>query len=147
MKALVKVNVLTEEITMTKATAQKAGVIGSDEYEQLVKVKRDFPHFRVKITSPKARANSGKGLTMALMEKLIRGMTDDDQAAIERFEAVRDRYKGTNFHFSKPKTYFLSEYSDWREWLPQVEDQPEEPAQAVSVSAVEEQKPKWAFGK
>ena len=121
MKNFVKVNVATQEITMTNATAKRAGIIGSDEYNQLLQVTKDFPNFKVKVLSPKAKENRDKGLNIELMEKLIKGMTNGNQAAIMRFEKVKETYRGTNFHFSKLKEYFLSEYSNWREWLPEAE--------------------------
>jgi len=122
MKTNIKINVLTEEITMTKATFKKASFVGTQEYEQLVKAKRDFPSFAVKILSPKVNKNTNKGLTMELMNKLIWIMANDDIKAIERFEEVKKSYAETNFHFSKPKAYFLSQYPTWRKWLPQVEE-------------------------
>jgi|GEM_PF-984999 len=141
MKTNIKINAVTEEITMTKTTAKKASTIGTEEYKQLVRAKRDFPTFAVKITTPKAnpKAKSDKGLTMALMENLVAGMTNKDKTAIARFEAVKEQYTKTNFHFSKPKAYFLAEYPNWREWLPQVEEQQEEQAEAAPAAA-EEQK-------
>lgn len=136
MKTTIKINAVTEEIIMTKATAQKAASIGSEEYKQLARAKKDFPNFAVKILSPKAKAKSDKGLTMALMERLVGVMTNDSQTAIADFAKVKKDYKGTNFHFSKPKTYFLAEYPNWREWLPQVEEQLAEEVVPEPVTAV-----------
>jgi len=121
MKTLIKINPVTSEITMSKATAQKASYIGTDEYNQLLQVKKDFPDFKVKVLSPKGKENSNKGLTIELMEKLIKAMTNNNQDAVKGFEAVKDTYKGTSFHFSKPKEFFLIEYPDWKEWLPNIE--------------------------
>lgn len=141
MKTNIKINVSAKEITMTKATAKKASLFSTTEYEHLVQAMKDFPNFTVKVVSTKTRESSNKGLTMPLMEQLVAGMTNNDKAAIARFEAVKDSYKGTNFHFSKPKAYFLSEYPNWREWLPQVEEQQEKQAGVAPVVAeVQEQK-------
>ena len=120
-KTTVKVNVLAEEITMSKATAKRAAMVGTKEYKDFAQAKRDFPDFTIKITSPKASENSNKGLTLTLMENLIKEMSNDSRAAIEGFEKVKESYKGTNFSYSKPKAYFLKKYPDWREWLPEVE--------------------------
>jgi len=121
MKNLVKVNVATGEITMTNATAKRAAVIGSDEYKQLLQATKDFPNFKVKVLTTKAKENRDKGLTIELMEKLIKGMTNNSQAAIAGFEEVKETFRGTNFHFSRLKAYFLAKYPDWREWLPEAE--------------------------
>jgi hypothetical protein len=122
MKATVKINVSAEEITMTKATAAKASFVGTKEYEHLAQAKKDFPNFRVKILSPKTTANNNKGLTLAVMDSLVKAITNGNQEASNAFEAVKECYKGSSFHFSKPKAYFLSQYPNWREWLPEVEE-------------------------
>lgn len=143
MKTKIRISAETEEITMSKATAKRASIIGTEEYKQLVKAKRDLPTFAVKIATQKTnpKAKSSKGLTMPLMNKLVAGMTNNDEAAIARFEAVKDSYKNTNFHFSKPKAYFLAEYPEWRDWLPQVEEQQEGQAKVPPVAKeVQEQR-------
>ena len=135
MKTLIKINHAKEEINMTKATAKKASIIGTDEYRQLVEVKRDLPNYTVVIVSPKGKENSNKGLTLPLMETLIKAMSNDNQAAIEGFDKVRNYYQNSNFHFSKPKEYFVSHYPDWREWLPKIDERQE--AQNLTVEKVE----------
>jgi hypothetical protein len=140
MKTNIKIGVLEKEITMTKATAKRASIFGTTEYEHLVKAMKDFPNFAVKITSPKPRDN--KGLTKPLMKKLVREMTNNNTEAIAAFDGVIKCYEESSFHFSKPKAYFLAEYPNWREWLPRVEEQQEEQAQAEPMAAVEEQEQK-----
>ena len=120
-KTTIRINAVTSEITMTKTTAQRAGSIGTKEYEQLAQAKRDFPDFTIKITAPKMKKDGSRGLTIDFMEKLIKAMTNNDEQASNSFKAVRELYQNTNFRFSKPKEYFLSQYPDWREWLPDVE--------------------------
>ena len=136
MKTLVKINAVTSEITMSKSVATRASSINTDEYNQLLQATRDFPNFKVRVLSPKTRENKHKGLTMELMERLIWAMTNDSMKAIEGFEEVKKCYEGTNFHFSKLKAYFVSQYPNWREWLPQVEQtetETEIPPQEISV--------------
>ena len=145
MKNTIKINALTKEITMTNATAKRAMEIGSPEYEQLAKVNRDFPNFTVKILSPKVRENNNKGLTLELMEKLMRAVTIDEEV-INTFETLKESYKGTNFHFSKPKAYFLSQFPNWREWLPTVEEPQERQEQNENgAAAIEEQRQRRRF--
>jgi hypothetical protein len=145
MKTNIKIGVLEKEITMTKATAKRASIFGTTEYEHLVKAMKDFPSFTVKITSPKPRDN--RGLTKPLMKKLVREMTNNNAKAIAAFEGVIKCYEESSFHFSKPKAYFLAEYPNWREWLPQAEEQQEEQAQAEPMAAVEEQEQKEDLSK
>ena len=145
MKNTIKINALTKEITMTNATAKRAGEIGSPEYEQLAKVTRDFPNFTVKILSPKVRENNNKGLTLELMEKLMQAMTINEEV-INTFMALKDDYKATNFHFSKPKAYFLSQFPNWREWLPTAEEpRARQEQHEDGTAAVEEQRQRRRF--
>ena len=141
-KTTIKVNVLEKEITMTNTTAKKASSINTDEYNQLLQATRDFPNFTIKIIAPKMKKDSSRGLTVALMENLIEVMAKDSEKAIKEFEAVKKCYEGTNFHFSKLKAHFISQYPEWREWLPNVEEQQEEQEQKESeAAAVEENEP------
>ena len=145
MKTLIKINHAKEEINMTKATAKKASIIGTDEYRQLVEVKRDLPNYTVVIVSPKGKENGNKGLTLPLMETLIKAMSNNNQAAIDGFDKVRNYYQNSNFHFSKPKEYFVSHYPDWREWLPKIDERQAGQAQSESETTIDERKHKWGF--
>ena len=133
MKTNIKINAVTKEIIMTKTTEKKASIIDTPEYKDLIRLRKDFPDFTVKILSPKAKASKDKGLTMELMEKLISVMTDDGYEAVNRFALVKESYKGTNFHFSKPKAYFLAHYPDWRDWLPEAEEKKPEDMRKANV--------------
>ena len=121
MKTKIKVNAVAQEITMTKATAKEAAFVGTEAYTELLQATKDFPNFKVKVLTTKTKENRDKGLTIELMEKLIKGMTNHNQAAIAGFEEVKETFRGTNFHFSRLKAYFLAKYPDWREWLPEAE--------------------------
>ena len=120
-KTTIRVNVITEEITMTQTAAKRVSSTDSAEYKKLVQFKRDFPDFKIKIIKQKGRENSSKGLSIELMGELIGVITNDNKEAIERFEQEKASYKGTNSHFSKPKAYFLSQYPNWRESLHKLE--------------------------
>lgn len=144
MKTNIKINVLAKEITMTKATAKRASLFGTTEYEHLVQAMKDFPNFEVKILSPKTRDSNNKGLTMPLMTKLVKEMSNNSPEDIKAFHEVVKCYENSSFHFSKPKAYFLSEYPNWREWLPQVEERQQE--QSDTVTAVEEREQKEDSG-
>ena len=167
MKTNIKINVLAKEITMTKATAKRISIVGSDEYEQFLRATRDLPDFKVRIATPKtkkARESANKGLTFDLMREIIEVSTENNKTAIEEFEKVRVGAKTTNARYSTPKEYFLANYPEWRDSLLKVErrreeqeklgnqakdeerqaaeptdERKEEQAQAEQVAAVEEQ--------
>ena len=136
MKTKINISQVDKKITMTKATAKKASSYGSEEYKLLLKFMNDYPNFDVEIVSPKtkAKAANNKGLTMAVMEKYVREMSNGNTEAIEEFRVIKDFYQKTPSHYSKPKKYFLSQYPNWQEWLPQAEKQQ---AQAAEIEEVE----------
>ena len=152
MKTNIKINAVSGKIIMTKATEKKVRGCDVVACDQLAEAMRKFPNFKIEVVSPKVKAVNNKGLTIGLMEKLIKVMTNGNEEAIKGFEVARETYKGTNFHYSKPKAYFLSKYPDWREWSPQEEEsqeQVEEQAAQVGseAAAVEEVKKKSWLGK
>jgi len=122
MKTTVKIDAVSKEITMTKAAAKRASVVGTKEYKDLAQATRDFPNFAVKILSPRARAYNNKGLTIELMREIIKVNANGNSEIMEEFEIIRRRNTGTEFHFSAPKAYFLSKYPNWRESLETVEE-------------------------
>ena len=165
MKTNIKIGVLEKEITMTKATAKRASIFGTTEYEHLVKAMKDFPNFTVKITSPKPRAYYNKGLTIELMREIIKVNANGNSEIMEEFKKIKRSTTGTEFNFSAPKAYFLYKYPNWRESLETVEERrkeqeefdkqlkgeelqetepteerQDEQAQSEPVTAVEEQK-------
>ena len=141
MKTKIKLNLEEKKITMTKAMAKKASYYGTEECDQLAEVMKKFPNFTIEIVSPKAKSVNNKGLTVELMEKLIKVMTNGNTEAIDNFKEIRDLYQKTNFHYSMPKKYFISNYPNWRDWSPQeaeeVEAQEAEQEQAAEIEEVE----------
>ena len=130
MKTNIKINAVTREITMTKATAKRASFAGSKECEQLAQTMKNFPTFTVKVLNQKSRESKHKGLSVDLMENLIKVMTDNSEEALEELRKEKAKYKGTKGHYSNLKEYFLAEYPNWREYLYAVEKrQAEEQAQ------------------
>ena len=66
-------NIFSRKIEMTKAEAKNAGKIGTDEYNTLMQLKKDFPGFPIEIvkTSTK-KASRFKGLDKTYMENYIK---------------------------------------------------------------------------
>ena len=66
-------NLFESKIEMTKAEAKNAGKIGTDEYNTLMQLKKDFPGFPIEIvkTSTK-KASRFKGLDQTYMENYIK---------------------------------------------------------------------------
>ena len=128
----VAVNLISKEITINKAFARKAETMGTPEFEELKKAIQDFPQFSIKVKAPQAREKDHKGLTKDLMKKLVKEMSDNNQADIKKFNEVIALYEGTNFHFSKVKAYFLVKYPAYKDFLAEDENQVQETAAAIT---------------
>jgi len=136
MKTNIKIDAVKKEITMTKATAKRASFAGSKECEQLAQTMKNFPTFTVKVLNQKSRESKHKGLSVDIMERLIKVMTDNSEEALEKLRKEKAKHKGTKGHYSKLKEYFLEEYPNWREYLYAVEKRQAEEQEQEEVSQV-----------
>ena len=66
-------NLFESKIEMTKAEAKNAGKIGTDEYNTLMQLKKDFPGFPIEIVKTSTKKTSRfKGLDKDYMENYIK---------------------------------------------------------------------------
>ena len=138
----IKINAVSRQIEISKAFEKRASRVGTREYEELVTALRDFPQFKIVMKTPTAKEYNHKGLTFEFMEKLIKYMTDNNQAAIDGFNNVKELCKGSNFHFSKPKEYFLLKYPNYKAFVEIVKelDNQEQAQKFNAIELVEERK-------
>ena len=52
-----KIKFLEKEIEVTKKFLQRASIVGTDEYETLVKAMSDLPQFSIKVKTVKRHGN------------------------------------------------------------------------------------------
>ena len=84
-----KINFETKSIEVSKAFANKASHFGTEQYEELRAVLRDFPDFTVMVkTAPKPRRSYRKVLTYEFMESFIT-LNDEDGSTMQDFLALR----------------------------------------------------------
>lgn len=74
------INNAKRTIEMTKTFAKKASIYGTEEYEKLQNVRRDYPMYTVTIKKEKSSDNL-KGLTNQYMEKYIKNHDDEETLA------------------------------------------------------------------
>ena len=65
-------DLFTNAIILTKSEARNAGKPGTEEYAELMNLKRDFPNFPIKNAAASKKSNRIKGLDYDYMEKYIK---------------------------------------------------------------------------
>lgn len=110
-----EINYIENTIVVTKSFLKKAGTIGSKEYNELAKVRRDFPDFRIQqreITKKQGKKTYGK-LTYKVMGEFIEAQEEDNAAEVlAEFERVQRLSKVQNGSYAYVKIWFLSRYKD-----------------------------------
>ena len=110
-----EINYIENTIVVTKSFLKKAGTIGSKEYNELAKVRRDFPDFRIQqreITKKQGKKTYGK-LTYKVMGEFIEAQEEENAAEVlAEFERVQRLSKIQAGSYSFVKTWFLNRYKD-----------------------------------
>ena len=110
-----EINYIENTIIVTKSFLKKAGTIGSKEYNELAKVRGDFPDFRIQqreITKKQGKKTYGK-LTYKVMGEFIEAQEEENAAEVlAEFERVQRLSKIQAGSYSFVKTWFLNRYKD-----------------------------------
>ena len=108
-------NHFNKTIELTKADARNAGKYGSEEYNLLTQIMKDFPSYSMVIKSAPKRDNY-KGLTLEYMENYIK-QNEKDTKVINDFYALRgkdENGKDVDFalvaSYGEIKKWFLDKY-------------------------------------
>lgn len=110
-----KINHNTREIEMTKKESKEAAKYGSETYEKLVNIKKDFSDYTI-IIRESTRKNSCKGYSYDRMETYISTYGSDAQK--EQFKAMRITSKDS---MERGKAY--KEIKEWfNETFPEASD-------------------------
>lgn len=109
-------NHFNKTIELTKADARNAGKYGSEEYNLLTQIMKDFPSYSMVIKSAPKRDNY-KGLTLEYMEKFIKEHDDENGTVMADFNTLRGRNeKGEEIEgvavasYGEIKKWFLGKY-------------------------------------
>lgn len=106
-----------ENIIITKAASKKAGIIGSNEYKAMRKLKHDYPDYGVVIKEIKKNPNkkSYANLTYENM-KLYIGQTEGaDAENLKRFKSLTEAAKIQSSPYAYVKKWFLINYPDYQD--------------------------------
>lgn len=109
-----KIDFTNNTITMTKAVAEKASKYGSEEYRELMQVRKDFPTFEVKVIATPKRKTEFKGLNYAFMKQYIMNCKRADKDEIQKdFEELTTKIDGCDVaSFGEVRQWFLETFPD-----------------------------------
>ena len=105
MKKLNKItfNHVAKEIIITKAFEVEANSIGSPAYDELVRIRKDFPDYTIKRKEIAKRENkkSFKGLTIDEMKRFLATVGEEDVKLFEKVCAIAESKQGKYRHKSQ----------------------------------------------
>lgn len=113
MKKLNKItfNHVAKEIIITKAFEVEANAIGSPAYDELVRIRKDFPDYTIrrKEIARKENKKSFKGLTLDEMRRFLSTLGEAD---LILFEKVCKIAEGKQGKYAVIKKWFLKNYQE-----------------------------------
>ena len=111
----ISLNHADKQIIVTKSFLKEAGVIGSEAYEILVRMRQDLPDYQIvprEITKKPGKKTYGK-LTYKVMGEFIEAQEEDNAPAVlAEFERVQQLSKIQAGSYAYVKTWFLNRYKD-----------------------------------
>ena len=105
------INAAKKEIIITKAFETEANVIGSAAYDELVRIRKDFPDYTIrrKEIAKKDNKKSFKGLTVDEMRRFLSTIGEAD---VKLFERVCEIAEGKQGKYAVIKKWFLNNYKE-----------------------------------
>ena len=104
-------------IVMTKAFAQKAANPATDEYDELMKIRKDFEGFKLEIRESAKKKNSLKGLDYGFMEQYIARHDYEENSKMAEFKklTVKNYDMLTANRYGRVRKWFLEQYPEFCE--------------------------------
>ena len=113
MKKLNRINFnhATKEIIITKAFETESNDVGSAAYDELVRIRKDFPDYTIrrKEIAKKENKKSFKGLTLDEMRRFLSTVGEAD---VKLFERVCEIAEGKQGKYAVIKKWFLNNYQE-----------------------------------
>lgn len=139
-----KINEKKNTIEITKTFAQKAARVGSPEYYELLKVRKENPSCTVEVKQTKSK-DSFKGLTYEYMKKYILAHDDEEGSTMAIFHELRgavvsedDELQAESLSYGEIRLWFLDTYPEIKNFHQSREDR---------IKAIKEKQKKAAEAK
>jgi hypothetical protein len=100
-------------ITISKSWEKKASIVESDEYNTNLKLRQDYPTFKIVYKTTKHKGQHNK-ITIEFMENYMNNMLSADckKQALAEYETLKEVYK-----FPKIKAWFIAKFPNYNEMI------------------------------
>ena len=104
-------------VTVTREFRRKAQSFGSEEYNLLRDLRRDYPQMRVeqRTAAPTKKKESHSGLTYDKLRTYIRLICGESSPWIAQFETIAELAKCQNGAYGYVKKWFLTNFPNYKE--------------------------------
>lgn len=114
----IEINFMENKIVVTEAFAKKAGKMGTVEYNEMLKLRRELPDFEMVLAEKKEKkANKNKNLDYKHMKEYIKEVSateEEAKAIIDELEARRELSKMSSNPYKVVLDWFLAKYPEVR---------------------------------
>ena len=112
--SLYSINHLTSTITLSKSFLKNAGIIGSDCYKEMLRLRRELPDYKFEEREPKKphRTKIGSNLNYKKMKNHIEAKEGADSPMLKELEKVMKLATSQRNPFQYTKTWFLLHYKE-----------------------------------
>lgn len=114
----VRINRTNRTVEVTKSFDKAARRFGSEAYNALQQVRKDYPDFAVVVKAARTKTDHMKGLTYEFMAKYIASHDDDQQTNMKMFDDLRGKSEEAELFgiagvpYSEIKAWFLRTYPE-----------------------------------
>ena len=117
-----KINYNLKQIEMTKKEAKAASKWNSETYKELMKIKKDFPEYEIKVREVSPKGHS-KGFSFDKMEAYIEhcGTEEQKEKFKEMREAAKETMGGIGSAYKDIKGWFNDEFPEATDFSKAVE--------------------------
>ena len=112
--SLYAIDHINAAITVSKTFLKEAGVIGSDSYHEMLRLRQELPEYKMEIREPRKphRTKIGSKLTYEKMRNHIEAKEGKESPMLAELEKVMKLAKCQDNPFHYTKTWFLARYKD-----------------------------------
>ena len=106
----ININFKNRSIEMTSCFAQKASIVGSEAYAQLISTRKEFPSFKIIIKKSPKRVPVCNRITYDIMEDYINRHENSDTLL-----AAFNKMRSEHVPFFEARNWFFEQYPNLKE--------------------------------
>lgn len=116
------INYEKNEIMLSKRESRQAGIVGSTEFEALMKLRTAFPNCKIVVKPAPKSKDHLKGLTIDYMKTYIEAHDNEEKSIMKEFLQLR----GLDENGKPIELAFVATYGELKMWFldqyPEIED-------------------------